>query len=326
MKDLNKKKLYLGFFVVLTTILLIIALYLIGNRQNIFGGTFHLSAVFNNVDGLQLGNNVRYSGINVGTVKGIEMINDTTICVDMVIQDNIRGHMKKNAIASVSSDGLVGSMVVNIVPNSLAGEPLKPGDTLISHPKISTSTMLSTLSKTNENAAKLTANLLKITDSINSGKGSLGVLLNDATMAVDIKQSLKNIKTTTENFTKTTNELNKLISMVDYDNSVASALLSDSISGNNLKSMLFNLNNSSVEIDSALTSLNNLMTTIQTQKSAFNYIVKDTAATKEIDETLKNINKGSELLNENLEALKHSFLLRGYFKKQERKKEKQQKN
>jgi phospholipid/cholesterol/gamma-HCH transport system substrate-binding protein len=90
--------------------------------------------------------------------------------------------------------------------------------------------------------------------------------------------------------------------------------------------MLFNLNNSSVEIDSALTSLNNLMTTIQTQKSAFNYIVKDTAATKEIDETLKNINKGSELLNENLEALKHSFLLRGYFKKQEGKKEKQQKN
>ena len=326
MKDSNTKKLYLGFFVVMATILLIISLYLIGNRQNLFGGTFQLSAIFNNVDGLQLGNNVRYSGINVGTVKKIEMMNDTTICVDMVIEDKIISHMKKNAVASVSSDGLVGSMVINIVPNSVAGEPLKPGDTLISIPKTSTSDMLSTLSRTNENAEKLISNLIKISDSINDGNGTLGILLNDVQMAGDLKQSLSNIRTTTENLTMTTNELKKIISSVQYDKSVASVLLSDSISGNNLKSVLSNLETSSAGIDSVVTNLNVLISTIQSQKSAFNYIVKDTTATKEIDETLKNIHKGSELLNENLEALQHSFLLRGYFKKQEKEKEKQQKN
>ena len=69
MKTSNTQKFNLGIFVLLSTIILITALYFIGNRQNLFGKTFRISAVFNNVNGLQLGNNVRYSGINVGTVK-----------------------------------------------------------------------------------------------------------------------------------------------------------------------------------------------------------------------------------------------------------------
>lgn len=326
MKNSNTKKLYLGFFVILTTILLIITLYLIGNRQNIFGGTFKLSAVFNNVDGLELGNNVRYSGINVGTVKGIEMINDTTICVDFVVEDKMMNYMKKNAIASVASDGLVGSMVINIVPNSLLGEPIQPGDTIHSFHKITTSVMFNTLSKTNENVALLTENLILITDSMKTGKGTFGVLLKDQEMAGDLKQTIANLKMATENTSATINELKKLISSVDYDNSVASVLLSDSISGNNVKSLLTNLDNSSVGIDSVISNLNTIVKDIKTGNSAFNYIVKDTAAANQIKETLKNINEGSELLNENLEALKHSFPLKGYFRKQEKKKAKEEKN
>lgn len=326
MKDSNTKKLYLGFFVILTTILLIIALYLIGSRQNIFGGTFRLSAIFNNVDGLELGNNVRYSGINVGTVKGIEMLNDTTICVDFVVEDKMMEHMKKNAVASVASDGLVGSMVINIVPNSELGLPIQHGDTIHSLPKITTSVMLKTLNKTNENAALLTENLLLITNAMKSGEGTFGLLLNDKETAGDLKQTITNLKIATENTTATINEVKRIISSVDYENSVASVLLSDSISGNNAKSLIVNLDNSSASIDSVINQLNTLITDIKTEKSAFNYMVKDSTAANEMEATLKNINKGSELLNENLEALKHSFLLKGYFRKQEKKKQKELQN
>jgi len=325
MKNSNTKKIYLGFFVVLTTILLIITLYLIGNRQNIFGGTFNLSAVFNNVDGLELGNNVRYSGINVGTVKGIEMINDTTICVNFVVEDKMMRYMKKNAIASVASDGLVGSMVINIIPNSFLGEPIQSGDTIHSYPKITTSVMLNTLNKTNENAALLTENLISITNSMKSGKGTFSMLFEDKEMAGDLKQTINNLKIATENTSATINELKSIISSIDYENSVASVLLSDSISGNNVKSLLANLDNSSAGIDSVVINLNNLITEIKTEKSAFNYIVKDTNAANQIEATLKNINEGSELLNENLEALKHSFLLKGYFRKQQKQKAKEEK-
>jgi phospholipid/cholesterol/gamma-HCH transport system substrate-binding protein len=102
-------------------------------------------------------------------------------------------------------------------------------------------------------------------------------------------------------------------------------LLSDSISGNNVKSFLDNLNNSSIGIDSVISNLNTLIKDIKNENSAFNYIVKDTIAAKKIEATLKNINEGSELLNENLEALKHSFLLKGYFRKQEKQKAKEEK-
>lgn len=324
MKDSNLKKLYLGFFVVLSTIILIISLYFIGSRQNLFGKTFTISALFNNIEGLQMGNNVRYSGINVGTVKRITMINDSTICVDMLIEDKIISHMKNNIIASVGSDGLVGSMVINILPNPVAGEPIKPGDTINSFRKITTSAMLETLSTTNENAALLTADLLKITSTINDGKGTLGMLLKDSTMAANLKMTLANLKTASEKTSYTMNELKKIISSIKDGNSMASVILSDSVSGNKMKSILNNLETSSAGIDSVITNLNLTILDIKNGEGPFNYVVKDSVATKEIDATIKNLKEASILLNEDLEALQHNFFFRGYFKKQEKKESKKE--
>ena len=101
MKTSNTQKFSLGLFIFIATIIFVFALYLIGNKQNLFGNTFRISAVFNNVNGLILGDNVRFSGINIGTVKNIVMINDSTICVDMTIEDKMLKHLKKNAVAAV---------------------------------------------------------------------------------------------------------------------------------------------------------------------------------------------------------------------------------
>ena len=116
MKKTNSQKVRLGLFVIISTILFVVAVYLIGQRQNMFQKTFTISAYFQNVNGLQKGNNVRYSGINIGIVKGINMVNDSTIKVDMTIEEGILSHIKKNAIATIGSDGLVGNMIINIVP------------------------------------------------------------------------------------------------------------------------------------------------------------------------------------------------------------------
>jgi len=325
MKKTNVQKFNLGLFVVVSTIILIAAIYYIGNKQNIFGKTFKLSSIFNNANGLELGNNVRYSGINVGTVRNIEMINDTTICVDMVIEDKILRHIKKNAVATIGSDGLVGSMVINIIPNKAPSSPFVSGDTIVSYSKLSTSDMLSTLNKTNENAAFLTVDLLKITSAINDGKGTLGVLLNDSVMASDLKQSIGNIKKLSSSASKTIDDLNEIISSVDYDNSLAAVLLSDSISANKIKTIISNLEVSSKEINLVITNLNDVVLDFKIGKGTLNYIVNDTILVKNIDETMINLKEGSILLNEDLKALKHSFLLKGYFKKLEKEKRKEQK-
>ena len=325
MEKTNVQKLNLGLFVVMSTLILIAAIYYIGNKQNIFGKTFKISSVFSNVNGLQLGNNVRYSGINVGTVKNIVMINDTTISIDMVVENKILKHMKKNAIATIGSDGLVGSMIINIIPGRTASSPLMPGDTIASYSRISTNDMLTTLNKTNENAALLTVDLLKITEAINERKGTIGLLINDSVMAADLKQSIQNINMASLSASKTMDELNTIISSINYDESMAAVLLSDSIYANKIKSMIANLEKSSNEINEVIANLNEVVLEVKNGEGTLNYIVNDTTLVNNIDETMKNLKEGSVLLNEDLEALQHSFPLKKYFKKLEKEKRKEEK-
>ena len=325
MEKSNMQKFNLGLFIIISTIILITALYFIGNRQNLFGKTFRISTVFKNVNGLQLGNNVRYSGINVGTVKNIEMVNDTTIWVDMVIEDKIQKHLKKNAVATIGSDGLVGSMIINILPAKGISIPLNPGDTIKSYSKISTNDMMTTLNTTNENAAILTADLLEITTAINEGEGTLGMLIRDAEMASSLKQTIVNLRATSLNASKTFSELNKIITSINFDESLAAVLLSDSISADKVKSIIANLEKSSNEINTVINNVNEAVLEIKNGKGTLNYIVNDTILVKNIDDTMKNIKVGSIRLNENLEALKHNFLTRGYFRKLEKQKRREEK-
>lgn len=205
MKRTNKQKIRLGLFVTLGTIIFVVAVYLIGQRQNMFNKTFTISSYFQNVNGLQRGNNVRYSGIDIGTVKDIIMINDSTIQVDMNIQEKIITHIKKNAIATIGSDGLVGNMIVNIVPGKGPSELINNGDVIESYSKIGADDILSTLSVGSENAAILTADLLKITSAMLEGEGTVGLLLNDTIMAQDLKRSVRNLKLASQGATNTIN-------------------------------------------------------------------------------------------------------------------------
>ena len=150
MKTSNSQKLRLGLFVLIGTILFITGVYLIGQRENMFKKTFTISAYFQNVNGLQKGNNVRYSGIDIGTVKAITMVNDSTIKVELSIEEKIISHIKKNAIATIGSDGLVGNMIVNIVPGKGTSEVIEHNTTIESFSKIGTDDILNTLNTSTE--------------------------------------------------------------------------------------------------------------------------------------------------------------------------------
>ncbi|MGA8855493.1 MAG: MlaD family protein, partial [Christiangramia sp.] len=194
----TSQKIRLGIFVIIGTLVLIAALYFIGNRQHLFTRNISVFAQFENVNGLQIGNNVRYSGINVGTVSKIEMLEESRILVQMVVEESTGKFIKKDAIATIGSDGLVGSMVVNILPGNKNLASIVPGDTIETYSRIGADDMLSTLNQTNENAALLTSDLLKITNKILEAKGTLGVLVSDTILAQDIKLTLNNLKETSE--------------------------------------------------------------------------------------------------------------------------------
>lgn len=324
MEKTTSQKIRLGLFVIIGLIIFILAVYFIGDKQQMFGKTYHLKAIFNNVNGLQIGNNVRYSGINVGTVQGIEMVNDTIIRVDMLIDKTIFSYIKKDAVAIIGSDGLVGNMIINILPGKGTSPPVNPGDEIKSLNRIRTDDMLNTLGVTNKNAALLTADLLKITKEITEGKGAVGLLIKDSILAKDLKETVHYLKITGKGSSESVTKLNRIISSLDNKDNVI-GVLKDTAVANNMKTIVQNLDQSSTKIDEVVTNLNSTIGNIKNGKGAINYLSNDPELVRKIDSTMTNINEASFRLNENMEALKHNFLFRGYFRKQEKAKLKEQK-
>ncbi|MBT8204264.1 MAG: MCE family protein [Eudoraea sp.] len=318
MEKATVQKFRLGVFVILGTVLLVVAAYLIGNRQNMFGKTFTIEAVFKNVNGLQKGNNVRYAGIDVGTVKDIDMQNDTLIRVEMLIQEKMQSHIKTDAIATIGSDGLVGSMIVNIIPGNGNAPLAQSGDKIISYSRIGAEDMLSTLNVTNENAALLTADLLKVTTALRHGEGTLGRLLNDTLMAQNLERTISNLRKASFEADIMFRELNSLARGIQGRESVANVLLTDTLSGQRVKQIMLNLEESSKNMAVVTHELDSLVKDLNQGRGVFNYLTQDTTLVNRLSATMQNIEEGTAKFNENMEALKHNFLTRGYFKKQER--------
>ncbi|WP_094766246.1 MlaD family protein [Aquimarina agarivorans] len=197
MRENTGEKIKLGLFVSIGTFLLLIAVILIGRKQNVFNKNIIINTVFTDVNGLRLGNNIYYSGIKIGTVKNIEIIEYAKILVQMNIDSDNAKYITKKDIATISLSGLVGDMVVNILPTKQESQVIKEGDTIASFAKTSTENMLSTLNTINEKVGVITDNILHITNQIIRGKGALSQLINDETVAIDLKKTMQQLNQTT---------------------------------------------------------------------------------------------------------------------------------
>ena len=314
MEKSTSQKINLGIFVILGSLLFITTVYFIGNKKDMFNQTIPISAIFNNINGLQTGNNVRFSGINVGTVKQIVILNDSVIRVDMAIEKEVISHIKKDAVASIGSDGLVGNMIINIIPGKKSTEAVSSGDTILSENKTTTDAILKTINSTSANAKVITDNLVKITNQISSKEGTIGMLINDTVMSQDLKKTVYNLKETTKITSESMATLNTIIVGLNRKDNVIGTL-KDTMVGRKIKVIIANLEKSSDQINQTISNMKD-------GKGALNYLSNDPKLVKKIDSTMTNINQASGRLNENLEALKHNFLFRGYFKKQEKEKAK----
>jgi len=146
----------LGAFVLTALAILMGALFLIGRYQHLLGSQLALRARFGNVAGLRTGNNVRYAGIEIGTVRNLTIINDTTVEVSLSVKGGMADVIRRNAIASLGADGLMGNKVVNIVPGIGTADLVQNGDLLASRGSIEIEDVLRTLSGSSENILTIT--------------------------------------------------------------------------------------------------------------------------------------------------------------------------
>jgi phospholipid/cholesterol/gamma-HCH transport system substrate-binding protein len=190
----QKFKVRLGLFIAGGFIIFILAIFIIGKQKNLFNPVFKLTTTFYNVSGLEVGSNIRFSGINVGTVDNIKIINDSTVHVDMLILKNVQQFIKADCEAGIGSAGIIGDRILVITQGSDDAPMAKDGQHIASNEPVETDAIMVSLQLTAVNAEIISQQLAEIMFNINSGNGTLGRLIQDSTIAKNFDETLLNLK------------------------------------------------------------------------------------------------------------------------------------
>lgn len=194
----QKYKVRLGLFVAGGLALFVLAIFIIGKQKNLFNPVFKITSTFYNISGLQVGNNIRFSGINVGTVDNIKIINDSTVRVYMLVRKEIHQFIKTDSQVAIGSEGLIGDRLLIISQGSADAPLAKVGQDLASTEPVETDAIMASLDVTAYNAEIITQQLAEIMIKINSGEGTLGRLIADSAIAENLNQTIKNLKTSSK--------------------------------------------------------------------------------------------------------------------------------
>ncbi len=290
----------LGIFIAVGIAIFVVAIFIIGKQQNLFNPVFKIQTNFLNVSGLQVGNNIRFSGIDVGIVDNIKIINDSTVQVDMLIRKDVQQFIKADSYASIGSEGIIGDRIIIITQGSNGARMAEDGQYIFSKEPVETDEIMKSLKTTAESAEIITLQLAEIMMNINSGKGTLGRLIQDSTIAENINQTIGNFKKSSEGLDETIE-----------------------ITKENVFAFMESLKKTAAKTEVASNQLGEIMTKINNGEGAIGMLLKDTSIVNNIDETIFNLKESSIGLNENMEALKYNFFFRGYYRKQAKKAEKE---
>jgi len=288
MKKDTSNRMRLGIFISVGIVIFTAAIYFIGERQQLFRSTFRLSGVFKDVAGLQIGNNVRLSGINVGTVDNITIISDTTVKVEILIDEKARKFIKKDAIASIGSEGLMGNKALVISPGTGDKKRIEDNDVMKTSPPLSMDDILLTVKTSMENTASITNDLALITKNIQEGKGTIGRLIMDKSWREDFEITFTNLKRGSTEFRI----------LMEKANDIDDVLLS-------IKETIKNTSN-------ITSDLAKITATLESGQGTIGRLLMDESTAQNIDSTFINLKEGASGLKILMEKAKSSWLLWGF--------------
>lgn len=307
----------LGIFVLAGVALFLAFVFLIGSENNLFSRTFSVNAVFRNVEGLKAGDNVWLSGVKIGTVSDVRIMAEGKVVVTLALKENQNRFIQSDAVVSIGSDGIVGSKIVVIRPGK-SHTVVSEDDTLATISPTDTQDILNLARDVGENTRSLTADLRTIASQIRKGQGVVGELLYDGTIAQEIRATILNLRTTGTNTARASAELQRLIRDLRNGPGLLPALLSDTTYANTLRTALENIERVSMQADSVSSTLARLTSGISEGNNAVGVLLTDPTVADRLRSTIENAARASRKLDENMEALQHNFLFRGYFRRKER--------
>lgn len=311
----KKRTVIVGIFVLLGIVILVAGVLTLGSQQKAFVKSIRLTSIFDDVEGLTAGNNVWFSGVKIGTVKKINFHGKSQVEIEMDIERNVREYIHKDATATISSDGFIGNKIVVIQGGSPEAPPVENGDLIRSE---SPADMMETLQVNNTNLVAITDDLKKITAQIASGQGTVGALLSDSTLATDFKAIVSSLKNTASHSEAVSRSLSRFTEKLNQEGTLVNDLLTDTTVYSKLQAAVAGLEAVSMSAVSITENLERVSTRLESKDNAVGMLLSDQEVAGTLKSTLENLESSSEKLDENMEALRHNFLFRRYFRKKEK--------
>jgi phospholipid/cholesterol/gamma-HCH transport system substrate-binding protein len=312
------KRVAVGVFISIGLAILIVAVFTIGGQHKAFVKSIRLHIIFDNVQGLQPGNNIWLSGMKVGTVKSIGFYGNSQVAVVLNVEKQAQAHIRKDSKARITTDGLVGNKIVVIDGGSDQAPPVADNDSLQSEHVAGTQELMTTLQASNGNLLEITGNLRTISKRLTESQGTLGQLINDPAIADRLRASIDNLRTATAGSEAMIANLKDFSDRLRQPGGLASQLATDTTVFSRLKGAVTQLGQAAAQVDEFSNSLRTAGAALNDKNSPVGTLLHDQEAADNLQRTLKNLRVSSQELSEDLEALQHNFLLRGFFRKKDK--------
>ena len=331
MKTANnyKRGIIVGVFIFLGIVIFVGAILTLGGQQKTFQKSVTVKAFFSDVEGLQKGNNVWFSGVKIGTVKKISFKGSSQVEVDLSIQESSKEYIRSDAKAKIGSDGFIGSKLVILYGGTDKNPPVENGDVMVVEKAVTTDEMFSTLQSNNKNLLDITGDFKVISKRLNNGEGTVGKLLTDESLLNEMQKVLATLQRAAVNTERLTTTVSGYTSKLNNKGTLANELVSDTVLYARLKESSRQIESLSLTAKAAVNDLKNATENVNAglnnKKSPAGMLLNDEAVASDLKSTLRYLNSSTQKLDQNLEALQHNFLLRGFFKKKAKKEEEAEK-
>lgn len=308
----NKRAITVGVFVVLGLAFLVAGILVIGNIHQTFSRKLRVTTLFDDVNGLQKGSNIWFSGVKIGTVKEVAFYGASQVKVIMNIDREAQQYIRQDAKVKISTDGLIGNKIIVIYGGTSHTSFVTEDDTLSVEKTFSTDDMINTLQENNVNLAAITGDFKVISKKLAAGEGTIGKLLNDETVFKNIEATTISLKAASDRAQQLMASLNTFTAKLNQKGTLANDLVTDTVMVASLRETVKELNQVAGNASGFIADLKQ---SASDPKSMVGTLLKDEQSAIHLKETMKNLDSSSKKLDEDLEALQHNFLLRKYFKK-----------
>jgi phospholipid/cholesterol/gamma-HCH transport system substrate-binding protein len=308
----NKRAVIVGVFVIVGLVFLLSGVLIVGNIRETFNRKMQLVSLFDDIGGLQPGNNIWYSGVKIGTVNSLNFHGKSQVEVDMNIAMKAKKYIRKDAKVKISSDGLIGNKILVIYGGTEKFAEVQDGDTLSVEKTFTSEDVINTAQENNKNILAITNDVKAITKKLAAGEGSLGKLLNDSLIYTNINATIVSLQKASAKAQQLVGSLAEFSSGLNKKGTLANELTTDTVVFKSIKTSVLQLQQMA---DTASVFIANLKKAGSNPHSTVGVLLHDEESGARLKETIKNLESSSKKLDEDLEAAQHNFLLRGFFKK-----------